>query len=56
MGWQVVHDDDVAGLEGGNQHLLDPRQEYRPVHRAIEHHRAVMPPSLRPPTNVVVFQ
>ena len=39
VGGQIVHHDDVAGLERGGQHLLDPRQERQPVHGAIEHHR-----------------
>ena len=39
VGGQIVHHDDVAGLERGSQHLLDPRQECRPVHGTIEHHR-----------------
>jgi len=39
VGGQIVHHDDVAGPEGGSQHLLDPRQERRPVHGTIEHCR-----------------
>ena len=36
---QVVHDDDVAGRQRGNEDLLDLGQEGRPVHGAVEDHR-----------------
>ena len=38
MGRQVVHDDRVAALECGHQHLLDVGLERHVVQRAVEHH------------------
>lgn len=36
---QVVHDDDVARLEGRAQHLIDVDEEGLAVHRAVQHER-----------------
>jgi len=38
MGGQVIHDDDIAWLEGWHQDLLDISEEGGGVHGAIEHH------------------
>ena len=38
MAGQVVHDDDLAGLEGWHQKLLDPGAERLAIHRAVERH------------------
>ena len=37
MGGQIVGDHDVAGLEGGDQDLLDVGEEARAIHGAVEH-------------------
>jgi hypothetical protein len=64
VGRQVVHHDDVVGLERRDQHLLDIGEERLAGHRAIEHHRrgqAIAPqrgdkePALAK-AGVVVFQ
>ena len=34
---KVVRNDDIAGLEGGDEDLLDVGQETDPVHRPVEH-------------------
>jgi hypothetical protein len=39
VGRQVVHDDDVAGLKRWRQHLLDPGEEGRTIHRTVQDHR-----------------
>ena len=39
VGGEVVHDHDVAGLQGQGEHLLDIGQEPGPSHGAVEHHR-----------------
>ena len=36
---QIVHDDDVAGPEFGDEHLADIGSERIAVDRAVEHHR-----------------
>ena len=38
MGGQVVHDDDIPGVEGWNEHLLDIGAERGGVHWSVEHH------------------
>jgi len=43
VGRQVVQGNDVAGLEGGDQHLLDIGEEGLASHRSIEHHRRAEP-------------
>lgn len=40
---QIVHDDDVAGREGGHQELLDILSEAPAVDRLVEHARGVDP-------------
>ena len=35
---KVVHRHDVAGLEGGRQHLVDAGEEGGAMHGAVEHH------------------
>ena len=37
VGRQVVHDDDVARLQGRTQHLVDIDQEGLAVHRPVQH-------------------
>ena len=52
---QIVHDDDVAGLQGGGQ-LLDTGREGAAIHRSVEQHgrrQAIEPQAAH---NVVVFQ
>lgn len=39
VGGQIVHNDDIAWAQYGDQHLLDPSQEALSVHRTIEKHR-----------------
>ena len=39
MCWQIVHHDDVAGIESRRQHLFDIGTESSSVHGAIERHR-----------------
>lgn len=34
---EIVHDDDIAGLEGGHEKLFDPCGEALAVDRSIEH-------------------
>lgn len=36
---QIVHHDDVAGIESGCQHLFDISEESDGVHRSVERHR-----------------
>lgn len=38
VGWQIVHDDDVAMRQGWDENLLDVSEESRTVHRAVEQH------------------
>ena len=56
MGGQVVHDDDVAGLEFQHQHLLHVARKAVPFIGPSSTIGAVMPVSLKPATKVVVFQ
>ena len=37
MGRKIVHDHDVARLEGWNQHLFDIGQEGLTIHRPVQH-------------------
>jgi hypothetical protein len=53
---QVVHDDDVARLELGNEELLDIGFEGCGVDGAVEDGGATRPSRRRPATKVVVFQ
>ena len=39
VGGQIVHNDDIAWAQYGNQHLLDPGQEALSVHRTVQKHR-----------------
>lgn len=39
VGWQIVHDDDVARPHGWRQHLFAPGEEDLAIHRPIEQHR-----------------
>ena len=39
MGGQVVHHDDHAALQRGDEHLFDLGEESGTVHRSVEHHR-----------------
>jgi len=39
VGGQIVHDDDVAWVQGWRQHLLDPSKEALSVHRPVQKHR-----------------
>jgi hypothetical protein len=48
MGWQVVHNDYVATIEGGCKALLDVRQKNLAVHRAIDHERSDDPVMAQP--------
>ena len=34
---EIVHDDDITGPQGGDQHLLDIGEEHRAIDRAVEH-------------------
>jgi len=38
VGGQVVHHDDLARSQSGNEHLVDIGEEDGPVHGAVEHH------------------
>ena len=38
VSWQIVHDDDVAGPQLGNERLFDIGEEGLAVHRAVEDH------------------
>jgi hypothetical protein len=38
VGGQVVHDDDVAGFQGGSKELLRPGPEGLAIHGAIQRH------------------
>jgi hypothetical protein len=38
VGGQVVHDDNVAGFQGGSKELLRPGPEGLAIHRAIQRH------------------
>jgi hypothetical protein len=40
---KIVHDDDVAGAERGQQHLLDPGGEACAVDGLVEHARSIDP-------------
>ena len=53
---QVVHDDDVARSQLGDQHPLDMGLEGQAVDRSVEHEGAIMPSSVSPATKVEVFQ
>jgi len=39
VGRQIVERDDVAGIKGGDQHLLDIGEKGLADHRPVEHHR-----------------
>ena len=43
MAGQVVHDDDLARLEGWHQKLLDPGAECLAIHRAVQRQRRTEP-------------
>jgi hypothetical protein len=56
VGGQIVHDDDVVGLEFRYQHLLLVGEKAAPFIGPSSTIGAVMPVSLKPATKVVVFQ
>lgn len=55
VGWEVVHDDDVAGLQRRREGVADIDAEGIAVHRAIEQPGAVTPSWRRAATKVMVF-
>ncbi len=56
VGRQIVHDDDVAGSQGGDQATLDIGAEDLPVMARSMTKGAVTASARRPATKVVVFQ
>ena len=52
---QIVHDDDIAGPQHGDEHLSDIGFEPVAVDRSVEHHRCTMPVRRSPATFVVVL-
>lgn len=53
---KIVHDDDIARRQFGNENVADIGKERVAVHRAVSAMGVAMPPSRRPAVNLVVFQ